>query len=154
MGQTLELVKSSLLVHASLTMFGYSPFLGFAYIDDRECYSARTTRYQDVVESLMIWKPALDVNQLCSYVREEQILEPPKLYRHDATMGWMKRVIFCVPLSYLPLNREGIPEILEQSFNISTRVLEQCKWEESEAANFATVSYFVLARIFISHSLL
>jgi hypothetical protein len=88
----------------------------------------------------MTWQPAVDVNQLCSYVREEQDLVPPELFRYDATLGWMKSVIFCVPLTYLPCNREGVPKILEQSFKVCTKVLEQSNWDETEAANFATVS--------------
>ena len=91
----------------------------------------------------MTWQPALyDVPQLCSYIQEEQDIVPPVLYRHDTTMGWMKRVIFCVPLSYLACNREGVPTILEESFKICTKMLEQSNWDEQEAAHFATVRLF------------
>lgn len=90
----------------------------------------------------MTWQPAVhDVPQLCSYIQEEKDLVPPELYRHDAAMGWMKRVIFCVPLSYLACNREGVPKILQESFRICTKVLEQSNWDEQEAAHFASVSY-------------
>ncbi|KIM26953.1 hypothetical protein M408DRAFT_175548 [Serendipita vermifera MAFF 305830] len=124
MEQTLELVKSALLVHSSLTT---------------ERYSARAARYEKVVEKLMTWQPALyDVPQLCSYIKEEQDLVPPELYRHDAAMGWMKRVIFCIPMSYLACNREGVPKILGEAFKICTKVLEQSNWDEQEAAHFAT----------------
>lgn len=100
----------------------------------------------------MTWQPALDVNQLCSYVQEEQDLTPPALYRHDATLGWMKSVIFCVPLTYLPCNREGVPKILEDSFKICKKVLEQSNWDETEAANFATVSQSTVNLRFVAYS--
>lgn len=101
--------------------------------------SARTRRYEEVVDKLMLWSPAKDANQLCSFVPQEQHLEPPELLRHDAVFGWMKRVVFCVPLSYLPSNKDGIPRILEQCFSVCSKVLQQESWDEIEVAHIATV---------------
>jgi hypothetical protein len=87
----------------------------------------------------MLWQPAQDASQLCSYVVHEEKLEPPYMLRHDAVLGWMKRVAFCVPLSYLPCNVSGVPRILEQCFGVCFMVLERMNWDENEAAHFATV---------------
>lgn len=102
-----------------------------------------------MVDKLMLWQPAKDANQLCSFVIREQNLEPPEMFRHDAMLGWMKRVVFCVPLSYLPRDPVGVPRILEQCFGVCFKILENGKWDEQEAAHFGTVftlAFSIIAR--------
>ncbi|PVF99376.1 hypothetical protein CPB86DRAFT_293705 [Serendipita vermifera] len=120
--QTLELAKSALLVHASLTT---------------ERSSARMQRYETVVDKLMLWKPQHDAAQICSFIQYEQNSMPPEIFRQDAVMGWMRRVVFCVPLSYLPTGNDGVPRILEQCFGVCLKILESCNWDEQEAGHFA-----------------
>ncbi|KAG8833977.1 hypothetical protein FRC17_009759, partial [Serendipita sp. 399] len=120
--RTLELVKAALVVHASL---------------ETERSSSRTQRYEAVVDKLMLWKPVKDATELCSFIPVEQGLEPPEIFRHDSVFGWMKRVVFCVPISYLPCNHQGVPRILEQCFGLCSRILQKSNWDEQEAAHFA-----------------
>ncbi|CAG7850514.1 SubName: Full=Uncharacterized protein {ECO:0000313/EMBL:CCA67584.1} [Serendipita indica DSM 11827] len=121
--QTLELVKSAMLVQSSLAT---------------ERASSRARRYETTVDQLMTWKPHKDAAELCAFIPSEQNLIPPEIFRHDAITGWMKRVLFCVPISYLPCNREGVPRILEQCFGVCLSILKQANWDEQEAAHFAT----------------
>ncbi|KAG8858910.1 hypothetical protein FRB91_009042 [Serendipita sp. 411] len=104
----------------------------------RERSSSRTQRYEVVVDKLMLWKPVKDATDLCSFVSLEHGLEPPEIFRHDSALGWMKRVVFCVPISYLPCNQQGVPKILEQSFSLCARILQKSNWDEQEAAHFAS----------------
>jgi hypothetical protein len=64
---------------------------------------------------------------------------PPEILRQDAVMGWMRRVVFCVPISYLPTSNDGVPRILEQCFGVCLKILEGCNWDEQEAGHFAAV---------------
>lgn len=107
---------------------------------NRERASSRVHRYEEVVHKLMHWEPSKDAADLCAYVPNEMNLMPPEIYRHDVAMGWMKRVVFCVPLSYLPCNREGVPRILVQSFEVCGKILRNINWAEEEVAQFAAVS--------------
>lgn len=81
-----------------------------------------------------------DIASVSYFASHEQGLEPSPTLRHDNITGFMSRVVFCVPISYVSRSINGSPWIISQSFNLCDRLLEQSQWDEQAVAHFATVS--------------